>query len=312
MDERTIVFTLRQIEVFNAVMETGSVVGAAEMLNVSQPVVSRILRHLEDQTKVPLFERSKGRLQPTAHAALIFSEVATVFRNIRSLQDSMRRMAVGEDMIIRVGASPSLAANLVPRAMLRLRKRYPKLIMRLDVLSISQVTDYLVFGEGEMVIGVYQQDHPSISTQLLGSGEIVAVTHGKAADQVGSLDEKGLAHLSSTDLIGFESTTPHGRSITGYLANRGLRYEPTTIVRFAETACQMVDVGLGSAFVDSFTAAGFADRNISIHRLPQPPQMGVYVHTHIERGLSSFGRVLRSSLTTEVEDSGKRFEALLA
>ena len=58
-------FTLRQIEVFNAVMQTGSVIGAAKMLNVSQPVVSRVLRHLEDQTKVPLFERSKGRLQPT-------------------------------------------------------------------------------------------------------------------------------------------------------------------------------------------------------------------------------------------------------
>jgi DNA-binding transcriptional LysR family regulator len=44
--------TLRQIEVFNAVMEAGSVVGAAKMLNISQPVVSRVLRHLEDQTKV--------------------------------------------------------------------------------------------------------------------------------------------------------------------------------------------------------------------------------------------------------------------
>ncbi|MGY5795010.1 LysR family transcriptional regulator len=305
-------FTLRQIEVFNAVMETGSVVGAANMLNVSQPVVSRVLRHLEDQAKVPLFERSKGRLQPTAHAALIFSEVATVFRNIRSLQDSIQRMSVGDDMSIRVGASPSLAANLVPRAMLRLRKRYPKLIMRLDVLSVSQLTDYLVFGEGEMVVGLYQQDHPSIATQLLGSGEIVAVTHGMAKNGVRSLDGNDLADLCSTDLIGFESTTPHGRSIANYLGGNGLRYEPTTIVRFAETACQMVEVGLGSALVDSFTAAGFAGRNISIHRLPQPPHMGVYAHTHIERGLSSFGRFLRNSLRSEAEASGKWFDGLHA
>ena len=63
-------FTLRQIEVFNAVMETGSVIGAAKVLNVSQPVVSRVLRHLEDQAKIRLFERAKGRLQATANARM--------------------------------------------------------------------------------------------------------------------------------------------------------------------------------------------------------------------------------------------------
>ncbi|TIU13009.1 MAG: LysR family transcriptional regulator [Mesorhizobium sp.] len=281
---------------FNAVMETGSVVGAANLLNVSQPVVSRVLRHLEAQAKVPLFERAKGRLQPTAHAALIFGEVATLFRNVRNLQESIRRMSVGEDMKFRVGASPSLAASIVPRAMLRLRRRYPKLIMRLDVLSVSQVTDYLVFGEGEMVVGLYQQNHPSIATQILGSGEIVAVTKGATKERPRSLGESELANLCLTDLVGFESTTPHGQSIADYLGGRGVRYEPTTVVRFAETACRMVEVGLGSALVDNFTAMAFAGRDITIHRLPQAPEMGVYVHSHIERGLSSFGRHLRDSL----------------
>ncbi|QRM33173.1 LysR family transcriptional regulator [Microvirga sp. VF16] len=293
-------------------METGSVVGAAKILNVSQPVVSRVLRHLEDQAKVPLFERAKGRLQPTAHSAILFSEVSTIFKNVRSLQESFRRMAVGEDMVFRVGASPSLAAHLVPKAMLRLRKRFPKLIMRLDVLSVSQVTDYLVFGEGEMIVGVFQQDHPSLSTQLLGSGEIVAVTPRSSDDRAGLMGFDQLAEMASADLIGFEDSTPHGRPISEYLASKGLRYEPTTIVRFAETACQMVDVGLGSAFVDSFTASGFAGRNISIRRLPNPPSMSVYVHTHLERGLSSFGRYLRNSLRSEVEEARTWLASLTA
>jgi len=300
-------FTLRQIEVFNAVMQTGSVIGAAKMLNVSQPVVSRILRHLEDQAKIPLFERSKGRLQPTYNSTLIYGEVASIFKNILNLQQSMERMSSGDDMTLRIGSSPSLAARIVPKAMLKLRKRYPRLVMRLDTLSVAQVNDYLLFGEGEMVIGVFQQDHPSLSTQLLGAGEIVAVLPDADAADHPSGAISDVAELMHGNLIGFEATTPHGRAISEYLNARGIRYEPTTIVRFAEAACQMVQVGLGFAFVDSFTAASFQSAGFTIIRLPDAPKMNVFVHVHVERGLSSFGRILKEAVRAEVDGELARF-----
>lgn len=294
-------FTLRQIEVFNAVMETGSVIGAARMLNVSQPVVSRVLRHLEDQAKLPLFERSKGRLQPTYNSIMIYGEVSSIFSNIKKLQASIKRMSSGDGMILRIGSSPSLAAQIVPIAMRNLRKRYPKLVMRLDTLSVNQVNDYLLFSEGEMVIGVFKQDHPSISTQLLGSGEIVVVLPGTSGSAPEPDMISDLAKLMRGNLIGFESTTPHGRAISDYLAARGIVYDPTTIVRFAETACQMVQVGLGFTFVDSFTAASFERAGLTIQRLPDAPKMSVFVHTHAERGLSSFGQLLKEAVRAEVE-----------
>jgi len=302
-------FTLRQIEVFNAVMQTGSVIGAAKMLNVSQPVVSRVLRHLEDQTKVPLFERSKGRMQPTYNSRLIYGEVASIFNNVCKLQHFMERMSSGDDMTLRIGSSPSLAARIVPRAMLKLRKRFPKLVMRLDTLSVAQANDYLLFGEGEMVIGVYQQDHPALSTQLLGSGEIVAVLpHDEAAAHPADT-VADVAALMQGNLIGFEPTTPHGQAISTYLGARGIHYQPNTVVRFAEAACQMVQVGLGIAFVDNFTATSFGEGAFAIRRLPQAPKMNVFVHLHVERGLSSFGRILKEAVRAEVEGELARLPA---
>ena len=53
---------LRQIEVFRAVMITGSVSGAARLLHVSIPAVSRLLSHTESRLGFLLFERVKGRL----------------------------------------------------------------------------------------------------------------------------------------------------------------------------------------------------------------------------------------------------------
>ncbi|WP_300758084.1 LysR family transcriptional regulator, partial [Janthinobacterium sp.] len=63
--------TLRHIEVFRAIMTTGSVTGAATMLHTSQPTVSRELARMELVTGLNLFERQGGRLVATAQALLL-------------------------------------------------------------------------------------------------------------------------------------------------------------------------------------------------------------------------------------------------
>ncbi|WP_160018317.1 LysR family transcriptional regulator, partial [Raoultella sp. 18093] len=63
---------LRQIEAFRAVMVTGSVSGAARLLHVSVPPISRLLSHTESRLGFALFERIKGRLHPTAEARRLY------------------------------------------------------------------------------------------------------------------------------------------------------------------------------------------------------------------------------------------------
>ncbi|MFO1341089.1 MAG: LysR family transcriptional regulator, partial [Burkholderiaceae bacterium] len=48
---------LRHIEVFHAVMQAGTISGAAQMLHISQPAVTKVLQHCELQLGLPLFER---------------------------------------------------------------------------------------------------------------------------------------------------------------------------------------------------------------------------------------------------------------
>ncbi len=66
---------LRQIEVFRAIMITGSISGAARLLSVSQPAISRLLAYTEDRLALRLFERVRGRVQPTPEARRLFQEV---------------------------------------------------------------------------------------------------------------------------------------------------------------------------------------------------------------------------------------------
>ncbi|MDR5781015.1 LysR family transcriptional regulator [Caballeronia sp. LZ065] len=89
---------LRHIEVFYAIMQTGSVTGAARLLNVTQPAVSAVLKHLESRLSMPLFVRAHGRLSPTPEARMLLPDVAAIFERLGSVerlsQDLGRRLAV--------------------------------------------------------------------------------------------------------------------------------------------------------------------------------------------------------------------------
>jgi DNA-binding transcriptional LysR family regulator len=69
---------LRHIEIFHAVYVNGSVSAAARALNVSQPSVSKMLRHAESCSAFQLFQRTSGGLVPTQDAHVLFTEVSEI------------------------------------------------------------------------------------------------------------------------------------------------------------------------------------------------------------------------------------------
>jgi len=87
---------LRHIEVFNAVMQTGSVSAAARLINVTQPAVSRTLQHAELQMGFALFQRARGRLTPTNEALALFPHIEKLFEQLDEVQRTLR---AGKDAV---------------------------------------------------------------------------------------------------------------------------------------------------------------------------------------------------------------------
>ena len=77
---------LRQIEAFKGVIENGTVSRASQLLNISQPAMSKLIAHLEADTGLRLFDRVKGRLAPTEHAMRLYEEVGRIFAGVRQLR----------------------------------------------------------------------------------------------------------------------------------------------------------------------------------------------------------------------------------
>ncbi|WP_164142218.1 LysR family transcriptional regulator, partial [Serratia marcescens] len=82
------------IEVFQAIRQAGSVSGAAQLLHVSQPAVSKVLQHAEQQLGFPLFLRVRGKLLATPEALELEREVAKLsdsLQAVRRLAQNLRR-----------------------------------------------------------------------------------------------------------------------------------------------------------------------------------------------------------------------------
>lgn len=135
---------LRHIEVFHAVFTSGSISNAAKLLNVSQPSVSKVLRHAEDQLGYNLFDRVKGKLIPTNEGRTLFHEVARVYQEIDQLRKFSRNLGESHAGRVRIATTPALGLNLVPVAIAGFRAMHESVIFDVETLHYSEVVAALI------------------------------------------------------------------------------------------------------------------------------------------------------------------------
>lgn len=140
--------TLRQIEVIRAVMVAGTINRAAKLLNVSAPGVSRLMKYTEKSLGVRLFDRRHGRYVPALEANDVFAQINAVYKKVEDLQFTVKRLESGHGSELKVASVPSIANMMVPRAIERIVRKHPGLVIEVDILKIEEAMDYLLLEKG--------------------------------------------------------------------------------------------------------------------------------------------------------------------
>ncbi|GEO16927.1 LysR family transcriptional regulator [Microvirga aerophila] len=291
--------TLRQIEVIRAIMVTGTVAGAARLLNVSAPGLSRLMKHTETSLGVRLFDRRNGRFVPTAQANGIFEQVNTIFTKVEDLRGAISRLETGASQELRIGSVPSIANVMVPRAIETVRRHHPDLVIDINTLKIEEAIDYLLLGKGEVVAISSRFDHPSLTFEPLASGELFCIVpEGHPLD---GFDVISAEEIVRHPLIGIDPNDPYGRIMSNIFRERGLPYEITIRARFGTTVCALVKAGLGIAIIDQFTVAHGAVPGLKLLRIREPTRFDTYVASKAGTMLSSFAETFVKALRTEMK-----------
>src|SRR5215475_273896 len=291
--------TLRQIEVIRPIMVTGTVGGAARLLNVSSPGVRRAMKHAKTSVGDKLFSRNRGRYSPTPQANAIVSQINGVYDKVEDLQFLISRIQRGAETELKIGSVPSIANILVPRAIADLRKALPNLLIEVDILKIEDAADYLLLGKGEVVALSYKLDHTMLAVEPLARGRLKCIVpdgHPLARRARVTTDE-----IVKYPLIGVDPNDPYGRIMAGIFARHALSYEVTIRARFGSTVCALVSHGLGIAVVDEFTLAADQWPGIRALNIAEATTFQTYVVHRRDVALSSHGARFVAALRGQME-----------
>ncbi|WP_244830407.1 MULTISPECIES: LysR substrate-binding domain-containing protein [unclassified Caballeronia] len=240
--------SLRQIEVFRAIMMTGSISEAARSLYVAQPSVSRVLQVTESRLGFLLFERMRGRLYPTPEAKRIFDEVMRAYEGIERVDNLVRSLADGTSGKLNIVCSPSLGVHLVPLAIARFHAEFQQLPIQFEPLTHNHLVPRVLFGKNCIGVSMFAVEHPNLVTMPIASGRLLCVAKKGALARRRALDPKQVAAMPWID---YEQDTPLGR-IVGHVFRNERRPEPVVRVRSAISACTLAREGVGVAVVDPF------------------------------------------------------------
>jgi len=128
-------FTLQQLRIFKAIASEKSFTQAAEILFVSQPSLSKQIKTLENSLGILLLNRTGNKISLTeaGNVFLQYSEriLALCEESCRALND----LKDGERGNLKVGASQTIGAYLMPRVLTLFSQSYPQITLNIDIDS---------------------------------------------------------------------------------------------------------------------------------------------------------------------------------
>lgn len=286
---------LRHIEVFHAIMQVGTISGAAQVLHISQPAVTKVLQHAELQLGMPLFERVRGKLYPKPEAHRLFAETEKLNRDlqgIRRLAASLKGRALET---VRLVSTPTIAVSVLPEAVTQWRAGFPQTRCELATHHTSEIVNALRLGEADLALSLQDPRHPGIVAEPIAHGVMTVIAPaGTWSDEECSqpVSAEGL----TGELVGLAENDPLGEMLVASCEAQGMQPVFNTVVQTYQIARSLVEAGAGMAVVDPFTAASAVSSKVQRRAwIPSIP-VNLYLLTVSHSPLSHVARELANSI----------------
>jgi DNA-binding transcriptional LysR family regulator len=245
---------LRYIELFHAVLTTGSITGAAKLLNISQPAASKALQHAEDRLGFALFSRVRGRLQPTSQALLMRDRIERIIQDVHDLDRLTKNMGQPGNCPLRVTCTPTLALTLLADATSLLRKAVPDLMAELSTQHSLAMCESLTLRDTDIGLTLQDTGHQNLRQRVLCRGQVMVIAPPGWWPEQELSQPLPLEALADQPMIGINVRDALGRALQIHLAQIQPAPRIAVAVQTYQLAHSLVAKGEGLAVVDPFTA----------------------------------------------------------
>ena len=276
----------RQLQALHTVINAGSVTKAAEALGISQPGVSNLISTLEHETGFPLFERIRGRLQPTPEAMQMYPEVDSLMQMLDQVSKSVSDIKVHSSGRLKIASLPALSYSFLPNTIADFTESHPLLSVSFQTRSSPKVQQWVSNKIFEVGIVEAPILHPNLNVEIISFSCLCAMHPGHRLAKKTSISA---SDLDSEPFIAMDER----HQITGQTKDFFAASNAVLNVRFQSQlfgpACLFAARKLGIAFIDPFTAKQYEDK-VVVRPLDTTIKLDLAIITSSEVPLSNAGK----------------------
>ena len=253
---------LRQLEAFRATMISGTVSGAAEILQISQPAVSRLIEKFEGNFNITLFDRSTGRLVPTPEAQLLYEEVERAFSSIDKIRHAAFDIQSAKRGQLDIACLPALGLGFVPSVIKDFAGDHPDVHIRHDIQISAKVEEWTASQQVDFGLAEFPFHRSGfVMEDFCKTPYVLAVP---SHFEVAKLEAVTPRDLIDVPMIVLTTACAGRHRIDQVFQSVGVNYKIAYETPFASAIGSLVARGLGVGLIDPFTAHDFKDQPIVV------------------------------------------------
>lgn len=260
---------IRQVEAFRAVVTMQSMSGAAELLGISQPAVSRLIGDLQKAVGIKLFTRTRAGVVPTRDARQFHDHVEKLFMGFEDLGHHIQAIKNLNEGSITIAATSSYCTGILPELIAQFKTDYPNIDLALHILPHDDVVDWMVAGRADLGLTSQRVARNDLLIERLEERPMVAVfPQGHRFEKMERLTP---ADFEGENFLSFPRGSAPRFQIDRLFEAAGVNRVMTTEATSHHAVCALANAGLGVAIVNPF--APFAANGARVPTRPVSPSV---------------------------------------
>ena len=297
----------RHIDAFRALMLTRTTTKAAQVLGTSQSAVSRLVADLERSTRLTLFDRARGRLEPTAEALALFEEVERRYAGLENIREFALNLRNPDKALIRVGSVVSFGLGYFARVMAGYRAVHPSVQLALITGASDLIRDQIV--TRQLALGLLTDTRDVAATDAVSFAKLDAICALPAGHSLARKKVIRLADLKGQPMLSYEPTDMVRWGMDQLFIDGQLHEQVVATARYSVNIATMVKENVGIGLLHPVAAYDFLDSDLVLRRFE--PSMPFHTLRITPRGAAPTSQIddLVRVMETTLEDVMRAVEA---
>ena len=260
--------SIKQLEAFVAVAETGGFRRASDRLNLSQSAVTAHVKQLEETLGVPLLHRTTRTVTLTSAGENLLERARRTLAGVEDTLKTFRDEAAMNQGRVLIDCAPSFASSILPAALAAFQSAHPNIFVQVREAYGSEIIDALRNGAVDLGIGPFERIEKDLSFHELLQDSYVAVL--PMNHRLATAKRVAFKDVVSEPVLAMPRRSATRRTLEAIFNDHGHVLAPKYEMLHHQTLISMAEAGLGIAILPETAVAPSPTHSYAVVRLSQP------------------------------------------